>query len=101
MTVQNIPTNNRSHNELDGLPLFANLPAQTPLKVLRLPEVIARVGLKRASTYQRIQAGYFPKPVPLGPRAVGWLEHEVDAWLNGRVRMRLEKSAQLTARRSS
>ena len=70
------------------LPLFAALQTSPSLKVLRLPDVIARVGLKRASIYQRIQMGIFPKPVPLGARAVGWLEHEIIAWLNERVQMR-------------
>ena len=55
------------------------------IRILRLPEVISRVGLKRSSIYRRIWGGYFPKPVSLGGRAVGWFEHEVDAWLIERV----------------
>ncbi|NCC62187.1 MAG: AlpA family transcriptional regulator [Verrucomicrobiae bacterium] len=55
---------------------------------MRLPEVIARVGLKRASIYHHISQGTFPKPVPLGPRAVGWFEHEIDAWLRQRLEAR-------------
>ncbi len=58
------------------------------LRILRLPDVIARVGLKRASIYLHIGKGIFPKPISLGPRAVGWLEHEIDAWLTARVLMR-------------
>jgi prophage regulatory protein len=58
------------------------------IKILRLPEVISRVGLKRASIYQHISAGSFPKPVSLGLRAVGWLEHEIDAWLSERIQIR-------------
>ncbi|MER2520049.1 MAG: AlpA family transcriptional regulator [Bdellovibrionales bacterium] len=58
------------------------------LRVLRLPDVIARVGLKRASIYLHIGKGTFPGPISLGPRAVGWLEHEVEAWLAARVQMR-------------
>jgi len=58
------------------------------IKILRLPEVISRVGLKRSSIYQRINAGDFPKPMPLGPRAVGWFEHEIDAWLNSLMLIR-------------
>lgn len=89
MSTKDKHTNSNGLQEgLDKLPLFANLHTQQSLKVLRLPEVIARVGLKRASLYQRIQTGAFPKPIPLGPRAVGWLEHEIDSWLAGRLRMR-------------
>jgi prophage regulatory protein len=31
------------------------------------------------------QAGTFPKRVPLGQCRVGWLLHEVDAWIEERV----------------
>lgn len=30
----------------------------------------------------------FPKPIPLGERAVGWLAHEVDAWLDAQAAKR-------------
>jgi len=55
------------------------------IHILRLPEVINRVGLKRAAIYQRITQNTFPKQISLGARAVGWLEHEIDAWLEARV----------------
>jgi prophage regulatory protein len=52
------------------------------LSILRRRQVEKRVGLTRSPLYARIKAGTFPKPVQLGNgRAVGWLEHEVDAWL--------------------
>jgi prophage regulatory protein len=55
-------------------------------RILRLPEVKARVGLCRASIYQRIAIGSFPKQISLGARAVGWLEHEIEAWIAERIR---------------
>jgi prophage regulatory protein len=54
-------------------------------RILRLPEVMARVGLKRASIYQHMAAGSFPKQISLGVRAVGWLENEIDQWLSDRI----------------
>jgi prophage regulatory protein len=33
-----------------------------------------------------MQEGTFPKPISLGSRAVGWLEHEIDDWLDRRIR---------------
>ena len=54
---------------------------------LRRKEVQTRTGLSRSTIYQYIQEGAFPKPVPLGPRAVGWLESEVSAWIAGRVKI--------------
>ena len=56
-----------------------------PVRILRLPEVKARVGLCRASIYQHMAAGSFPKQIVLGIRAVGWLENEIDAWLSDRI----------------
>ncbi|HUY68957.1 MAG TPA: AlpA family transcriptional regulator [Alphaproteobacteria bacterium] len=60
------------------------------MRILRLPDVIARVGLRRASIYLHIGKGTFPKPISLGPRAVGWLEHEIDAWITARITNRKE-----------
>lgn len=53
--------------------------------ILRLPEVKARTGLSRSTIYFRIAEGAFPKPVNLGGRAVGWLEAEVQDWLQQRI----------------
>lgn len=51
------------------------------LAFLRLIHVRYRTKLSRSTIYARIAAGKFPKPVRLGPRAVGWLEHEIEAYL--------------------
>lgn len=53
--------------------------------ILRLPAVKARTGLARSTIYLRIAEGSFPKPVSLGGRAVGWIEAEVNDWLNQQV----------------
>jgi prophage regulatory protein len=49
--------------------------------ILRLPAVMARVGLSRSTIYLRIVQGTFPQPVRLGARAVGWISTEIDEWL--------------------
>jgi len=53
--------------------------------ILRLPAVLARTGLSRSTIYLRISEGRFPKPVSLGGRAVGWVEAEINAWLNRQI----------------
>ena len=53
--------------------------------ILRLPQVKARTGLSRSTIYLRISEGTFPKPVSLGDRAVGWIELEIQEWLNQRI----------------
>ena len=54
-------------------------------KILRLPDVIGRVGFSRSSIYAFVGNGTFPKPVQIGIRAVGWLDSDVDDWLNAKI----------------
>ena len=53
--------------------------------ILRLPAVKARTGLSRSTIYLRISEGRFPKAISLGGRAVGWIETEIDDWLNQQI----------------
>lgn len=52
---------------------------------LRRKQVEIRTGLSRSTIYQYIKDGAFPRPVPLGPRGVAWLESEVSDWIAARV----------------
>ncbi len=54
-------------------------------RILRLPAVRRRTGLSRSSIYLRISQGRFPKQISLGERAVGWVESEVNEWLNRQI----------------
>ena len=55
--------------------------------ILRLPEVIAKTGISRASIYVLISRGQFPKQISITSRCKGWLEHEVEAWLQDRIEL--------------
>ena len=59
---------------------------------LRRSVVEGRTGLSRSSIYDRIAAGEFPKPVPLGGRSVGWLESEIVEWQKARIAERAQKA---------
>lgn len=59
---------------------------EQPISFLRLPEVQKRTGLKRSTIYARIALGQFPAGVRLTTRNVGWLDNEISAWINERVR---------------
>ncbi len=50
-------------------------------RILRLPEVLDRIGMKRSSLYKRVNDGEFPRQISLGGRIVGWRESEVNAWI--------------------
>lgn len=58
--------------------------------ILRLPAVMNRTGLSRSTIYLRISNGDFPRSIPLGGRSIGWIESEVNNWLNCRIEERKE-----------
>ena len=51
------------------------------LRVIRIDKVIDKVGLSRSTIYNLINEGKFPQRVRLGVRAMGFYEHEIDAWM--------------------
>jgi prophage regulatory protein len=55
-------------------------------------EVLYRIGLCRASIYNKMADGSFPKPIKLGIHAVGWVESEINAWLEVRIQARQIKN---------
>ena len=50
-------------------------------RILRMPAVQQKVALCKASIYNRIKEGTFPKPISLGGKSVGWLESSIDQWI--------------------
>ncbi len=59
--------------------------ATSPVRVLRRPEVEARTGLARSTIYARMAERTFPRPVRLGKQSVGWIESDIDEWLDQRI----------------
>lgn len=57
-----------------------------PKKILRLEATCERTGLAKSTIYARIKLGDFIAPVRLGPRCIGFLENEIDAWIESRQR---------------
>ncbi len=45
----------------------------------RLPQVLHALGVGRTTFLEGVKAGRFPKPVPLGDRAVGWRVEKIRA----------------------
>lgn len=52
-------------------------------RLIRLPEVLDRVGLKKSTWYARLAAGTAPQPVHVGPRVVAWPESSIDEFIAG------------------
>jgi prophage regulatory protein len=57
-------------------------------RLLRLPAVLDRTGSNATEIYSQMKAGTFPNAVPIGKRTVGWVEEEVEAWIEDRVAAR-------------
>lgn len=50
-------------------------------KFIRLPEVKNKTGLSRSSIYLRMSNNEFPQSISLGSRSIGWLESDINEWL--------------------
>jgi prophage regulatory protein len=53
--------------------------------IVRWPELEAMTRRGRTAIQQDIIEGRFPKPIPLGGRAIGWLVKEVEEWIAQRA----------------
>ena len=53
--------------------------------LIRLSEVIKRVGLCKAWIYKLIKQGKFPRPIKIGVRSIAFVESEVDDWIKQRI----------------
>lgn len=57
-------------------------------RVLRIRETSYKVGLSKTSVYESVKKGTFPKPLRLSERSSGWLESELNQWLEERAAAR-------------
>ncbi len=66
----------------------ANKNGNQPERLIRLPEVEARVGLKKSSIYEMLNRTppAFPRPLKLSRRAVCWPASAIDAWITERIK---------------
>ena len=56
-------------------------------KILKLPAVMEKIGCGKSSIYRKLLEESFPTPIKLGERSVGWLESEVDDWLDKQIEL--------------
>lgn len=54
-------------------------------RMLRRPQVQEMLSIGKNTLTRWIQTGHFPRPVRLGPRAVGWPVEQVEGWLANRA----------------
>jgi len=54
-------------------------------RILRLPEVLDRLGISRSTLHSKIQKGLWCPPISLGARAVGFVQHETDELIKAHI----------------
>jgi len=54
-------------------------------RFISMDEVIDRVSFSKTHIYRKIADGTFPRPVPLGPHKVAFLEREIEEWIAARL----------------
>lgn len=57
-------------------------------KFMRLKEVMAMCGMSRSAIYGAIKKGDFPAQVKLSERSSAWLQSEITAWGESRIKER-------------
>ncbi len=59
------------------------------MRFLRIQDVMSLTGLGRSTIYKFMaDETDFPKSVPIGGRAVAWVESEIEEWMESRLSMR-------------
>ena len=54
-------------------------------RLIRVPAVLERVGVKRSKLYAMVKAGEFPRPVKIGPKVSAWKVADVERWIDGQA----------------
>lgn len=68
---------------MDG---YIRMQSPTIKRILRIEDVTLKSGLPKSTVYKAIADGKFPAPMKLlGSKASGWLESDIDAWIDARV----------------
>jgi prophage regulatory protein len=52
--------------------------------IIRQDAVCARIGISGTTLYRWTRDNLFPKPIRLGANTVGWLEADVEAWIEAK-----------------
>lgn len=79
-------TTNPKTREPSATPAEITPASAPPPHLLRLPEVMDRVGLRRSAIYQCMSEGRFPKCRFLGAKCSVWVVDEINAWAEGIAR---------------
>jgi prophage regulatory protein len=54
-------------------------------KIIRHAKLSEKFDMPKSTVHHQIKHGLLPKPIKIGPRAVGFLSNEIDAVMNARI----------------
>lgn len=64
------------------------------IRIIRRKQLENKIGISRSGIYAKLKPNpkrpndydpTFPRPISVGAKAVGWIESEIDVWLNARI----------------
>lgn len=58
------------------------------MQVIRVDDVCKKLGVSRTTLWRLRHTPNFPKPIDLGTRGSGFIEHEIDTWLEDKAEAR-------------
>lgn len=85
-------TSNLSQQTIAVEPSLDAHDLRRPERLIRLPEVMARVGFKKSMIYQLMSEGRFPQSLRISVKCTVWIESEIEAWVH---RVKIKANAQL------
>lgn len=60
---------------------------------IRLPEVLKRTGISRATVYRLINKKAFPLPVKISEKSIAFVESEINDWIENLINSSRNKAA--------
>jgi len=73
---------------IQATPLFESPHRLSTTKFLRRTVVQEMTGLSRSTLYNLMAKGTFPRPIPVGAKAVRWVDIEIHAWMAAKISAR-------------
>ena len=57
-------------------------------RILRSAALLSVLDISAPTLWRRVKDKSFPQPISLGGRSIGWLQSEVNEWINARAGLR-------------
>ncbi len=55
------------------------------IQIVKQPALLKQFAFSKSTLFNQIKQGLMPSSIPLGNRAIGYLQHELDAVLQARI----------------